>query len=67
MTPVPRESYRIGVPLTGTWREIMNTDSTFYGGSNLGNGGAIKTEPVPAHGFDKFAVAYFAATVCVPF
>jgi len=53
MTPVPRENYRIGVPLAGTWHEIMNTDSTFYGGSNLGNGGAMETEPVPAHGFGQ--------------
>src|ERR1051326_3315444 len=56
MTPVPREDYRIGVPLAGTWREIMNTDSTFYGGSNLAPGGAIKTEPVPAHGFGQSLV-----------
>jgi 1,4-alpha-glucan branching enzyme len=56
MTPVPREEYRVGVPLAGTWREVMNTDSTFYGGSNLGNGGAIETEPVPAHGYGQSLV-----------
>ena len=40
MTPVPRHSYRIGVPRGGGWREIVNTDSRFYGGSELGNDGA---------------------------
>ncbi|SMB23934.1 1,4-alpha-glucan branching enzyme [Sterolibacterium denitrificans] len=38
-TPVPRHGYRIGVPQAGVWREVLNTDSTYYGGSNLGNGG----------------------------
>ena len=36
-TPVPRHHYRIGVPLAGNWQEIFNSDSTYYGGSNLGN------------------------------
>ena len=38
-TPVPRTGYRIGVPAAGRYREILNSDSAFYGGSNLGNGG----------------------------
>jgi 1,4-alpha-glucan branching enzyme len=50
MTPVPRHNYRIGVPVAGTWREIFNSDSAFYGGSNVGNGGGIGTQPVAAHG-----------------
>ena len=50
MTPVPRHHYRIGVERPGTWREIFNSDSTFYGGSNVGNAGAVNTDPVPAHG-----------------
>ncbi|MFM1891851.1 MAG: 1,4-alpha-glucan branching protein GlgB, partial [Pseudomonadota bacterium] len=40
LTPVPREGYRIGVPDGGAYREILNSDSSFYGGSNLGNGAA---------------------------
>ena len=39
-TPVPRYNYRIGVPHTGRYREIFNSDSAYYGGSNVGNGGA---------------------------
>jgi len=37
LTPVPRYGYRVGVPQAGTWREIFNSDSTYYGGSNVGN------------------------------
>ena len=46
-TPVPRENYRIGVPRDGTYHEILNSDSEFYGGSNLGNGQGLIAEPVP--------------------
>jgi len=49
-TPVPRAGYRLGVPRGGLYDEIFNGDSAFYGGSNLGNGGAIAAEPVPHHG-----------------
>jgi 1,4-alpha-glucan branching enzyme len=37
-TPVPRHDYRIGVPRAGRYEEICNSDSAFYGGSNVGNG-----------------------------
>jgi 1,4-alpha-glucan branching enzyme len=46
-TPVPRRHYRIGVPPARGYREILNSDSTYYGGSNLGNGGFIECEAVP--------------------
>ena len=49
-TPVPRHAYRIGVPAAGAWREILNTDSAHYGGSDLGNQGRVDTEPTPSHG-----------------
>ena len=39
-TPTPRHGYRIGVPQAGSWHELLNTDSAYYGGSNLGNGTA---------------------------
>ncbi|WP_303907117.1 1,4-alpha-glucan branching protein GlgB [Thiohalomonas denitrificans] len=44
LTPVPRHGYRIGVPLPGSYREVLNSDSMHYGGSNLGNG----SEPLVA-------------------
>ncbi len=37
MTPVPRHDYRIGVPLPGKYREILNSDASIYGGSDVGN------------------------------
>jgi len=43
-TPVVRENYRIGLPTGGEWRELMNSDSEFYGGSNAGNGSPIVAE-----------------------
>jgi 1,4-alpha-glucan branching enzyme len=50
MTPAPRHHYRIGVPREGRWREIANTDSRFYGGSDMGNDGGVSTSSEPAHG-----------------
>ena len=49
-TPVPRFGHRVGVPLGGNYRELLNTDASIYGGSNLGNAGMITAEPVAAHG-----------------
>ncbi len=46
-TPVPRNRYRIGLPYDCAYREIFNTDSHFYGGSNMGNGGEIRAEHRP--------------------
>ncbi|HEV2896249.1 MAG TPA: 1,4-alpha-glucan branching protein GlgB [Pseudaminobacter sp.] len=40
-TPVPRENYRVPLPATGRWREVMNTDAADYGGSGKGNAGVI--------------------------
>jgi 1,4-alpha-glucan branching enzyme len=46
-TPVTRHDYRIGVPLPGVYREVLNSDSEYYGGSNVGNGGDLKAQPRP--------------------
>jgi 1,4-alpha-glucan branching enzyme len=50
MTPVPRVGYGIGVPRPGFWRELLNTDASIYGGSNMGNNGGVNTVPVQMHG-----------------
>jgi 1,4-alpha-glucan branching enzyme len=50
MTPALRDHYRIGVPRAGWWREIANTDSRFYGGSDVGNDGGRSTTAETAHG-----------------
>jgi 1,4-alpha-glucan branching enzyme len=49
-TPVPRPNYRIGVPQTGFWRELLNSDAEEYGGSGQGNLGGVEAAPVPLHG-----------------
>ena len=49
-TPVPRLGYRIGVPAGGWWRELLNTDAAEYGGSGMGNLGAVQAEGVKMHG-----------------
>jgi 1,4-alpha-glucan branching enzyme len=48
-TPVPRHDYRIGLPAGGVWKEILNSDAECYGGSGLGNFGAVTAGPVPFH------------------
>jgi 1,4-alpha-glucan branching enzyme len=48
-TPVPRYGYRLGVPRTGAWREIINSDNGVYGGSGM-SCGPLSGAPVPAHG-----------------
>ncbi|HTW11639.1 MAG TPA: 1,4-alpha-glucan branching protein GlgB [Solirubrobacteraceae bacterium] len=59
-SPVPRPGYRIGLPQGGRWREAINTDSSFYGGGDIGNGGGLEAEPVPWHGQP------FSAQVTIP-
>jgi 1,4-alpha-glucan branching enzyme len=46
-TPVVREEYRVGAPRPGYYREILNTDSKYYGGSDAGNDGGVNAEPIP--------------------
>jgi 1,4-alpha-glucan branching enzyme len=49
-TPMPRESYRIGVPHGGRWREVLNSDAEHYGGSGVGNLGGVEALPEGFHG-----------------
>ena len=46
-TPVPRIDYRIGLPKAGVYREVMNSDSSSYWGSNVGNAGEVQAEETP--------------------
>ena len=59
-TPVPRERYRIGVPAAGFYREVLNSDSGLYGGSNMGNLGGVQSEQSACHGRDH------SITITVP-
>ncbi len=45
-TPVPRPSYRVGVPREGFWVEILNTNSRRYGGNGEWTGQSLKTDPI---------------------
>jgi 1,4-alpha-glucan branching enzyme len=49
LAPVPRYGYRLGLPDSGGWREVLNTDADEYGGGNVGNSGGVQTEDVPWH------------------
>ena len=49
MSPLPRYEYRVGMPTCCRWRELVNSDSSYYGGSGVGNMGAVEAEPVPWH------------------
>ncbi|HKS92103.1 MAG TPA: 1,4-alpha-glucan branching protein GlgB [Tepidiformaceae bacterium] len=49
-TPTPRHNYRVGVPGSGFWEEVLNTDASAYGGSGMGNLGGVHASPIPAHG-----------------
>ena len=49
-TPVTRYDYRIGVPETGDYVELLNSDAPRYGGSGVGNLGRVTATPESAHG-----------------
>lgn len=49
-TPIPRFDYEIGVPQSGLWKEVLNSDAKDYYGSGIGNMGGVSTTPKPLHG-----------------
>jgi 1,4-alpha-glucan branching enzyme len=49
LTPVPRTKYRIGLPRSGKWFEVLNTDAAIYGGSNTGNFGSVMSDDQDMH------------------
>ncbi len=49
-TPVARHNYRVGVPSGGVWKERLNSDAKDYGGSGVGNMGAVEASPLACHG-----------------
>jgi len=49
-TPLPREQYSVGIPRGGFWKEVLNSDSGHYGGSNIGNIGGVHAIASPMHG-----------------
>jgi 1,4-alpha-glucan branching enzyme len=59
-TAVVRHDYRLGVPVAGSWTEVLNGDDLSYGGSGILNQGPLATDAIPAHGFDD------SITITVP-
>lgn len=55
-TPAMRTGYRLGLPKPGYWKEVINTDSEFYGGENRGNAGGVQTTDVPHDGYPYSAL-----------
>ena len=53
LTPVPREDYRIGVPSAGTYRKLLSSDDSEWGGSGHAAVDRLETEPAPFHGFPQ--------------
>jgi 1,4-alpha-glucan branching enzyme len=51
-----RRGYRLGLPATGAWDEVLNTDSAHYGGTNIGNSGRVVAEARPWGGQPASAV-----------
>ena len=49
-TPVPHAGYRVGAPMPGFYKEMLNSDSAAYGGSNLGNTGGLPAADIPWQG-----------------
>jgi 1,4-alpha-glucan branching enzyme len=73
-SPVLRHDYRVGLPVPGTYVEVLNTDATVYGGTNAGNNGQVVAEEVA---WDRqpysalltlppLAMVYFEAPIVLP-
>jgi 1,4-alpha-glucan branching enzyme len=54
LTPTPRNGYRFGLPQSGDWEVILNTDAETYGGSGAGpkEAAAFDAHHLPWHGKD---------------
>ncbi len=50
LSPVPRPGYRLGLPRSGRWVEALNSDSSFYGGTDTGSLGGVRAQAQPWHG-----------------
>ena len=59
-SPVVRHHWRVPLPVGGRWREVLNTDAAEYGGSGVGNLGAVDAVAEPFHGRP------FSAAVTMP-
>ncbi len=58
---MPHERYRVGLPRTGRWNEVLNTDASEYGGSGAGNLGGVDAVPEPSHNQPASATVHLPA------
>jgi 1,4-alpha-glucan branching enzyme len=65
-SPLPREGYRVGVPVGGTWKERLNSDAAIYGGSGVGNLGEVVADAHPFHG-REWSIALMLPPLSVTF
>jgi 1,4-alpha-glucan branching enzyme len=49
-TPVPHQHFRLGVPRPGNYEVVFNSDSSYYGGGNIGSAGPLASEAIPHMG-----------------
>ncbi|MEA2486515.1 MAG: 1,4-alpha-glucan branching enzyme [Actinomycetota bacterium] len=56
LSPIVRSDFRLGLPGGGRYEEVLNTDARVYGGTDVGNMGAVTAEKKPWHGLDHSAV-----------
>jgi 1,4-alpha-glucan branching enzyme len=66
-TPVVRYNYRIGVPQAGFYREVLNSDSEYYGGSNVGNKGGVQAEERQHYQWQHSIAVTLPPLACVVF
>ncbi|PYI61492.1 MAG: 1,4-alpha-glucan branching enzyme [Verrucomicrobia bacterium] len=66
-TPVVRYNYRLGVPKSGFYRELINTDAETYGGSNVGNLGGVQTQDVSWMGREHSILIHLPPLATVAF
>jgi 1,4-alpha-glucan branching enzyme len=65
-TPEIRRGYRIAVPRAGAWREVFNSDSAVYGGTNVGNSGLVQAAPTEHGGEVRLTLPPLAGVILVP-
>jgi len=64
-TPEVRQGYRVGVPEQGEYRELINSDSVHYGGSDVGNGGVVVASAGSQHGYDQHVQLVLPPLACL--
>jgi len=67
LTPAVRYNYHVGAPEAALYRELLNTDSECYWGSNVGNQGLVETTPEPFHGYAQSLSLTVPPLACVIF